>query len=833
MRHSRLKLLLAGTFAFNLAFAGPLQAQDTPSERTLFEKDQTDAQNARADKVKSTLGVDSPDSSNLDFKSPNVEFQREKNVVKGSGGAVVSQNGTITQSDNAEVNLTSKQGKLDGKVVVNTSTASLTAESSDFNYDTEAGSFNKAGVLLEEGGYKAEAAKIDKLSETKYNLFDSVFTTCHCADGTKPWEIKSSESNITQESYAHCYNNTVEFQGLPIFYTPYLAFPVKTERQSGILAPTYGYSNRDGVQFKLPYFAVIDDSSDLTISPFTETQSRNGSQFDYRQHLSKRSKIDGRLIYSNETPRDGSLRGVNESGLFDKTIDDNRFLGYYNQRWQNEQDADVPLQFISNIHYASDDLAVREFDDIKIAEANSRYITSQMVFRAGLTDYLNASLEGEYNQFIDQDDDLGFQRLPTLNLTELKSFRPFGYNELGARVVTKSQIAVTRFQREDGYDGLRTNFVPNISIPFHIKNYVASEAGVGMRYTNYKLNETFDPDPNATVNELDDSSDRKVFNAYYGMSTAVERVYGLDDDSWLVYLTSLGRNNQTNKLKRVKHTIEPFVKYNYVPPTAQGDLPNFDGTDRIRQKSVVSYGLTTNLYGRFVPITGSNQKITELTPRVEELPDLNTVNSVSDFGSLDDYRGLGGSISSRNGEIRNLASFSVKQAYDYVEDHKNNEPFVSSVSDVTSDLSLYPTKDFVLSLQNFYNAENHESSYWAVGSHFRDDRGDSIKLRYTFRDSVDNPPSPTARVSQIEGNLELALSQQLRFAYYAFYDEATSDSIRERIALRLVSACNCWSFDLGYGENQNPDREFVFASFTFSGLGALSQKFGLTNSTSQ
>lgn len=804
-----------------LAQTAAAQTIERPDEDELFTEDTESFESAKKKRIKAAIAVDVPPSSDLDFKAPQVEFDRENNIIRGSGGVTISQGGTLAQADRAEVNQETKDSELAGNVKVTTSSASLASDTSKFNMDTETGIFNQAQVTIEEGGYRAEAETIEKLSETKYRLFDAALTTCHCADGSTPWKINSSETNVTQESYAHCYNTSVEFKGVPVFYTPYLAFPVKTERQSGLLVPTYGHSSRDGVQFKQPIFVVLDDSTDITLTPFTESKTRHGTEFDFRKYFSRRSKIDTHMIYSNETPRDGKLRGTITDGIFDAInnpddlIDDHRFLGHYRQLWRNDSDADIPLQFISNLHYASDDLAVREFDDDRIAEANSRYLTSNVVFRANLTDYLTSSLEGEYNQFIDMDDDLGFQRLPEANFSALKSFRPFGYNPLGARLVTRSQLSVTQFAREEGYDGTRINFAPNAAVPFHYKNYLSSEIGGGMRYTSYNLDNTFDPRSSI---DLDDSTDRAVFNAYYGVSTAVEKVYGLDDDSWLVYLTNLGKDNQNTRLKRLKHTIEPFARYNYVPFTEQDDLPFFDSTDRIRQKSTVTYGFVTNLYGRFLPLSGSEQQITELTPRVEELPDLNTVTALPDLGTLDDYQGLGGAVSSRSGEIRNLASLSMRQVYDYIEDEKNLEPDIDPFSDIDTDLTLYPTNDFAISVQNIYDAKNHDVSYWALATHLRDDRGDSIKARYTFREDS---------VSQIEANLELLINQQLRLGYYTHFDEKEGEAIRQRLGLRLVSACNCWHLDAGVSERINPDKQQFYVTFTFSGLGDISQKFGI------
>ncbi|MCO6432353.1 MAG: LPS-assembly protein LptD [Deltaproteobacteria bacterium] len=789
-----------------------------PTRKFLFERDDPAYQKLQKRVRDKAVKPDVPARSDLDFKSPKVEFNKEENVVTGSGGVVISQSGMQAQADKARVDMNTKDAHLEGDVLISTGSASVSAEESNFNLDSETGTFVDSEMYLEDGGFRILSEEARKISEFKYNLDEASLTTCSCPDQYRSWNIHSGEANITQEGYAHCYNNWLDFHGVPFFYVPYMAFPVKQERQSGLLVPEWGYSSEDGVQFKQPLFVVIDDSLDFTLTPFIENQTRYGSALDYNQSFSEHNNATGRILYSNERPRDGNLRGTITTGVFDPSIDDDRLGGFYYHVWRSDPRSEVPISFISDIHLVSDDLFVREIEDEFIAEPSARYLTSVMLLRTQLTDEILAELGGEYNQYIDSDDDLGFQRLPELNVSGSHTLRPFGANPYGIKLVPRATMTVTDFVRQEGFDGVRSDLFPTISMPFRYKNYIANEATVGIRQTNYNLNETVIP--GSTV-ELDSSSDRTLAYFGYSTSTAIERVFELEDDNWLTYVTSLGAKNQDLKLTRLKHTLEPFITYLYVPPTAQGDLPFFDSQDRIEQTSAFIYGFRTSLYGRMLPPSGADQPITELTPRIEELPTVGTVGALPDLGSIDglDTFGSGaGKISSRVGEIREIAALTLKQAYNYVEEHKNFDPNIGPFSDVTGELSLFPTSSFAFVFQENFDVENADFSSWSVGTHFIDDRGDSFKARYSYRENS---------TSQIQGNLELAISEQLRLGYYAFFDDRESEFIENSVAARIISACNCWHLDVGYSDRINPDKQQVFLRFTFTGLGDITQDIGL------
>ena len=49
-------------------------------------------------------------------------------------------------------------------------------------------------------------------------------------------------------------------------------------------------------------------------------------------------------------------------------------------------------------------------------------------------------------------------------------------------------------------------------------------------------------------------------------------------------------------VEKLKHTIEPFVTYTYVPNFDQSSLPFFDEIDRIEGRSLLLYGATSRIF---------------------------------------------------------------------------------------------------------------------------------------------------------------------------------------------------------------------------------------------
>jgi LPS-assembly protein len=310
----------------------------------------------------------------------------------------------------------------------------------------------------------------------------------------------------------------------------------------------------------------------------------------------------------------------------------------------------------------------------------------------------------------------------------------------------------------------------------------------------------------------------------FGLRSGVERVYDLEKGNWLSSIVDIGADSTDTKLTRLKHTIEPSLQYAYVPEVTQDDLPYFDSTDRYRQRSLVTYGVTSRLFGRMLRPFERSRDVGELAPEAETLPMYDLSTSVLQFGRGSLLAPVK-NIDPRPGEVRELASISLLQTYNY---NPYTDPAATVPTEPLSDLAfgftVSPSAYFTTGLQSNFTTQDNRFSSFAMSAGLRDDREDVARLRYSFLDGS---------ASQVEGNLEAKLAEQLRLGYYARYDIRESQMFESRGLIRFINSCRCWSLDLGVGSQLQPSNRQFLLTFTFAGLGDINQSVGLSPQQNQ
>lgn len=821
-----------------LAWAQPL----APDRRTVFSSDSPQAQKEQDVNLRKSLSPGTKASEGLDFQAPSIEFKRDSDEVTAKGGVLISEGGVQVQADEGTFNLKTKEGDVSGDVLMTTSAGVLSASSAHVNIPSETGTFKDIEFDMEEGGFNINSDEALKLSEFEFQLEGASLTSCHCPDGVKPWEIKAGSCNITQEGYAHIYDSAMWFEGMPIFYSPYLAVPVKRERASGLLTPQAGYSNQNGVLYRQPIFFDMDDSTGATLSPFIASKSRVGAELDFEKRFSAKSRLDAGFIYSDESRRfttvDGQsvpeLRGLDLDGVSDTTIDKNRTAGFYKQRWRSDPIGGSPVEAIIDGRYTSDDLFLREIPAPQIGAQQSQYLVSSALVRGQPLSLLSAELRSEYTQSLTAPQDLQFQRIPELALETGSTFRPFGANPYGLKLVTELTALGTEFYREQYYDGSRVDIAPKVSLPFHVKNYFRGSFSAQLHQTEYAMNDrvipvtpTATPSSDASTDNGGGSDDEQLLASSmsrtlpilsYNMTTGVERVFSLERDNWFSRAVGLGAKNEGAELIRLKHTIEPLLGYTYIPSVNQDNNPLYDQLDRFRERSLFSYGFTTRLYGKVVEPIERVRDVEELAPSGGTLPMYDLSDSLLAFGrnmvvSPPAYMDV------REGAVRQLGQFSMRQTYDSLVNQQNDDPSLNAFSDINAALSLSPSFYFSTGFEANYKEQEGEFSSFSYSFGIRDDRDDALRARYTYiNDSI----------NQIEINAESKIFEQLRAGLYGRYDADQSEFLESRGLFRFINACKCWSADLGLGQTFNPENKQILFSFTFGGLGGISQAGGMT-----
>jgi len=798
------------------------QLQSNQTWQRLFAEDLEEVKRKRQAKRKGALAVEKPKEDSVGVSAPNVEYSQDGKTISARGGVVVSRGGVQVEAEEATVNLESKEAFFDGGLLISSAAGSLAAQKGVVDLDNEVGVFENVQFSYEEGGYRIEAGKAVKLSENEYELTDTVLTTCDCREGDIPWSLSGRRTSITQGGYAHTTDLMLRVRGVPVLYAPYFVFPVKTDRAAGLLVPQLGQSNRDGFRYWQPIFLPLDGSTDLTVTPFVETESRYGSSFKFRKELSLRNSLRGKFLYSNESAREGELRGLQvPDGLPPGTLPDigtDRVGLMYGQSWRSDDTAIVPSSFAADIRYTSDDEFLREIRDPDFGFATTRYQTSSVLFQSFLTPSLTASLGSEYNQVIDFDvaekDDTIFQRLPEASLDGSYRLYPFGTNPLGLKMIVGGSGTVTSFDREVGYDGTRTHLAPSVTVPFHYKNIFFGRVGVTGYDTFYQLQDTAPTDP------FSSSENRRTGAFQYTMGTALEKSMPVEPGGFWSYFTGLGAESASSELVKIKHTIEPILQYTFVPDVDNDSLPLFDSVDRIRNRSLITVGFDSSVFGKFDSRRGSSTIIPELAPRPADLPELGFQEGIPemflDGANSMNYRTRQG----RRVNARELVTFAVRESYDHVEAQDDRDPTREPFSDIWLGAGLNPTNYVTVAAHSYVSPYSGALTSWGTTLSARDDRGDRIGATYSFIDPF-NPDDSTT--NQLRGNAELVLTDRVKFGLYSQYDLVRSTAIEQAVALRFVSACNCWHVDVGMSKTTNPDNQRINIRFALTGLGDLAQ----------
>ena len=78
------------------------------------------------------------------------------------------------------------------------------------------------------------------------------------------WSFTLSEATVTLDDYARMKDVSFRAGTVPLLYTPYLIWPTKEDRASGMLVPGIGYSNQRGGYLGLSYYWVTGRPTDVT-----------------------------------------------------------------------------------------------------------------------------------------------------------------------------------------------------------------------------------------------------------------------------------------------------------------------------------------------------------------------------------------------------------------------------------------------------------------------------------------------------------------------------------------------------------------------------------------
>lgn len=211
----------------------------------------------------------------LHVSADRVESLRDEKVTL-SGNVVIVRGGQRVVADTVVYDKNRKTLDAKGNVRLENISGDRFFSSSTF-LDLESNTgFSKIGdFTLRHGRGRGNAERIVFVTKGRIKLKAARFTTCPADE--EDWYLNAGEIEINQNTATGTARNaSVRLKGVPIFYTPYMSFPLGDHRRSGLLLPEFGNTDSVGTYLTVPYYWNIAPNYDATFRP--RYMSRRGVQ---------------------------------------------------------------------------------------------------------------------------------------------------------------------------------------------------------------------------------------------------------------------------------------------------------------------------------------------------------------------------------------------------------------------------------------------------------------------------------------------------------------------------------------------------------------------------
>lgn len=292
-----------------------------------------------------------------DFASPDpdqpvtliadgIRFDADQKTVTAQGNVEVYYGDRTLTADEIVYNDDTGRISASGDIVLRDPTGTTVfADTAELDAQLTDGIVEGARSFLA-GNARLAAVEAQRVDERYNTLSKVVYSPCNvCADDPTPlWRIRARRViHDEEERVIHYENATLDVFGVPVLWTPYFRHPDPTvDRASGFLAPSFLNDSVYGFGVKLPYYFVIDDQSDFTLTPFVTTKEGPILEGEYRRVFESGSMTLAGSITDTKYSEDGKIQGhLDTEGRF-------RFIDDFDIGW--------------DVKVASDDGYLRRFD---------------------------------------------------------------------------------------------------------------------------------------------------------------------------------------------------------------------------------------------------------------------------------------------------------------------------------------------------------------------------------------------------------------------------------------------------------------------------------------
>ncbi len=402
------------------------------------------------------------------------------------------------------------------------------------------------------------ADKAEMIGKERVDLTSATVTTC-----TQPipyWSFSVSSARVNIDHYAHLYNLRLKVGRVPVFYSPYLVWPVKRERAAGLLFPEFGTTRDRGRVFTQGLFLPLGRSADATLFGEYYTEAGFGGGGELRV-----------------VPNEKGLAVL--SGFY---IQDNvAGFGRYRVTYRQTQ------EFLNGFRMVADINQVSDFDFFTDFERELRLASSPTILAR-----IEFTRNGQWTSVNIRDlrRDQLFANGTTLVQSTLPEIEWRGRSHRVGRTplyfsFESSAASIQQYGEKANADYYRADFFPVITMPLSLVPWLDVTPAVTYRATYYTQRRL-----------MDGASDTK-----FGVDESIVRnVGGAGIEVVGPKFSRIFQKDGLPDAPKFKHTFEPRLAYAFQQGAKRTDeLLVYDDVDRIiTAQNLFTYGLRTRLFAR-------------------------------------------------------------------------------------------------------------------------------------------------------------------------------------------------------------------------------------------
>ncbi len=369
----------------------------------------------------------------LEYETDGALFVAEGHV------RIVSEDRSI-DADWVVVGRDSNQGIASGNVIYRDQGEELHSAFLQFDVDTLQGLIYQGHLDTGEGGFLVDADRLMRVGDKRYTVRAGTFTTCRCPEGERePWQIEASKAKVEIGGYATAQNTTVEVMGVPIVWLPWIFFPVKTERETGVLFPEFGFRGDAGFEVGLPLFWAARKNLNVIATPTYMTKRGFKQNLELEYLVGDNSKGKLFAAYGRDEARVDAMPSGGSRGDEDR-ISRWAVLAKHDQRLRGGWRVKADINLVSDNDYTRDYVELADFrHDLFL---DSTLFGSGQFGRDGRLGVVGTVAYTDDLQALDSRDRDRFvhQRLPSLHAEVLS-----GHSRWVRGLVTRFEFDYTNF----------------------------------------------------------------------------------------------------------------------------------------------------------------------------------------------------------------------------------------------------------------------------------------------------------------------------------------------------------------------------------------------------